>query len=76
MENKLYLKARTSNNWIYYEDWKRVKAWNHYKNLMIWNLSPLKVHTQEEINNFNKWYKKNYRKNYKLLNLDENGKGS
>ena len=76
MENKLYFKGRTYNYWIDFKEWKRVKVWNDYKNLMIWNLRPLRKYTEKEVNDFNKWYKENYPENYELLNLEEDGKNS
>jgi hypothetical protein len=62
--------------WIDFQEWKRLKIWRHYKESMIGNLSPFKIHTEEEINNFNEWYKEKYPENYESLNLDKDVKSS
>ena len=73
-------KDNTSSHWINFQDWQRLKVWKSYKELMFLNHAKRfgiyndhnKIEEEQFIKEFNKFYKKEYPENYKLLNLEGN----
>jgi hypothetical protein len=60
----------TGFKWLDFNEWKRLKVWRHYKELMLCNFGPFVTITNQDELRFNEFYKEEYPENYDILNLE------